>query len=103
LPGGHVEYGEDLQSALKREIREELGIDVEVDEPFYSFSYTTAHAHTIGLVCLAEITGTEEASVMNTETDHIVWSEEGALSRYLAEDDYNLDAARIGFKRVELH
>src|SRR5213594_594894 len=33
LPGGHVEPEESLDQALKREIREELGIRVEKDNP----------------------------------------------------------------------
>ncbi len=30
IPGGHVEYGESLEKALVREIKEEMGIDVKV-------------------------------------------------------------------------
>ena len=100
LPGGHVEFGEDLKSALKREIREEFAIDVEVDEPFYSFSYLTDNEHTIGLVCHARIIGSADDLVLNTETDHIVWSDEEALTRYLTADDHNLHAARAGFERL---
>jgi ADP-ribose pyrophosphatase YjhB (NUDIX family) len=33
LPGGGVEYGESLDSALKRELKEELDISIEVFEP----------------------------------------------------------------------
>lgn len=33
LPGGGVEYGESLDHALKRELKEELGISIEVNEP----------------------------------------------------------------------
>jgi len=30
LPGGHVEYGETVEEAIKREMREELGIEVKI-------------------------------------------------------------------------
>lgn len=39
FPGGKVEPGESLTAALQRELREELGIDVEVNDEYY----TTTH------------------------------------------------------------
>jgi A/G-specific adenine glycosylase len=50
FPGGKQEPGEDLSECLQREIREELGIEVEVGEEFgiYQHAYThfkvTLHA-----------------------------------------------------------
>jgi mutator protein MutT len=39
FPGGKVEDGESLRSALQREIREELGVDVRVDDEFFTVEH----------------------------------------------------------------
>lgn len=36
FPGGHVDEDEEIDECMKREIREEVGIDVEVNDPFLS-------------------------------------------------------------------
>jgi len=39
FPGGKVEDGESLRSALQREIREELGVDVGVEDEFFTVEH----------------------------------------------------------------
>ena len=39
LPGGHLEYGEDLKESLKREIIEELGVEPEISRLLYINTY----------------------------------------------------------------
>ena len=36
FPGGHLAEGESIDECMKREIKEEVGIDVEVNDPFLS-------------------------------------------------------------------
>jgi len=43
FPGGHREPGETLEAALKRELKEELAIDVAVQEPFITVRHAFTH------------------------------------------------------------
>lgn len=42
LPGGHIDFGEDIVEGLKREIQEEFGMRISVGDPFAAFTYTNA-------------------------------------------------------------
>lgn len=40
LPGGHIDFGENIVDGLKREIMEEFGMRLHVGDPFAVFDYT---------------------------------------------------------------
>lgn len=58
LPGGHVDYGETVEKAIQREMREELGIPVKIKKLFgvYSNPKRDPRYHTASVVYLLKKT-----------------------------------------------
>lgn len=56
LPGGHVNYGERVEEALKREMKEELGITVKIKKLIgvYSDPRRDPRYHTVSVVYLCQ-------------------------------------------------
>ena len=54
FPGGHVDYGERVEKAIQREMKEELGVSVKIIKLFgvYSDPKRDPRYHTISLVYL---------------------------------------------------
>ncbi len=78
LPGGKLEFGEDPEAAVRREVAEELGIDAGVTQLYRVISWLdtverdTQHVIVVYLVALAS--DTVKIS-LSTEHDKFVWKE----------------------------
>lgn len=104
LPGGHIDFGEELVDGLKREIREEFGVEIEVGDPFYVFTYTNniKRSHSIEVDYFARFLGDLNEIKLNPE-DHsgFAWFAEDELSNAATHnkqpDDAGFDAIRKGF------
>jgi 8-oxo-dGTP diphosphatase len=105
LVGGHVDYGEDLVNGLKREVREELSMEIKVGSPFASFTYINEikQTHSIEVIFFAQFTDPIEQIRLNPE-DHseYIWASindiRSTYAKDLDPDDPELKAILKGFE-----
>lgn len=45
LPGGHIDWGEDPEEALKREAEEELGVEITIEKPVLAWNKHISEKH----------------------------------------------------------
>ncbi len=59
LPGGHIDFGEDLKPGLQREVREELNVKINIGAPFGAFTYMNKikGSHSVELAFFATFDG----------------------------------------------
>ncbi len=104
LPGGHIDYGEDIIEGLKREIKEEFGMEIKVGDPFAAFTYTNEvkGSHSIEVIYFATFVDPIENIQINPE-DHSLyeWISENELEKIYTEnkrgDDPEIKALQKGF------
>jgi nucleoside triphosphatase len=82
LPGGHIEVGESMVDAVKREVKEEVGLDVEVVEMlliqeaiFAREFYKKKHFIFIDFYCKSK---NQQVKLDNSEIQSYVWVFPGA-------------------------
>lgn len=71
MPGGHVDFGEELIDGLTREVDEEFGMKINIGDPFSAFTYENhiKGSHTVEVIYFAKFAESFDAIKINPE-DH---------------------------------
>ena len=98
LPGGHVEHGETLEEALKREFMEEFSMPIRVGHPIYAFTYLRGDKHVVEIDYLAELEDPKQPIVLHAE-DHLEsrWMTETEFEALWDKEDAEYAAIKRGF------
>lgn len=81
--GGRLEFGEDLLDGLSREIKEEVGLTVQIDRLLYAFTkLVNPQWQTVGLtyLCYADT----DMVVLSNEHKNFLWATREQLEELLA-------------------
>ncbi len=56
LPGGHIDFGEELEDGLRREVMEEFNKEIVLGEPFAAFTYVNEvkGSHSVEIIYFAK-------------------------------------------------
>lgn len=108
LPGGHVDFGEEVPAGLEREIEEEFGMKVEIGDPFAVFTYQNEvkGSHSIEVIYFASFIDPIDSITMNPD-DHSTfgWYSEAELPQTFVStkdaDDDEVKAIYRGFALLD--
>mgnify|MGYP006302584015 CR=1 FL=1 len=78
IPGGHIEYGEDVEEAMLRELHEETGISASAGHArffgYYTEYYPELEWHAVALIFIVHPdTSPEELTRQETEGKELHW------------------------------
>ena len=84
-PGGTVEFGEKLEEAVKREIREEVGVEIKILKPLGYTDHLAENEHWISFGFLARVESGVPKNMEPDKHDEVGWYNFNQLPNNLAQ------------------
>ncbi len=101
LPWGHIEFWETLEEGLQREMFEEFGVSIIVEEPFHAFTYIRDNntVHSIEVDYFVRFENSQQVIKLNSE-DHLEyrWIDAWEVKNFFNEDDEEYKAIMKWFE-----
>jgi len=86
--GGKLEFGEELEPSLKREIFEEVGLDVSVDKLLYATTFKT-HEYRQIVILSYLCTALDDKISLSAEHQNYLWAGKEQMLKLLPEPIIN--------------
>lgn len=103
LPGGHIDFGENIVEGLKREIMEEFGMRLKVGEPFCVFDYSNhvKGSHSLEAIYFATFEDPpEQITVDPADHSEFSWFAEDELHKIVSPGKTEEDGEYKAIKRA---
>lgn len=99
LPGGHIDFGEDIVEGLKREVKEEFGMEISVGDSFYTFTYPNEikGSHSIEAIYFARFTTPlDEIKIDPQDHSEYGWFTKDEITTKVVSENKKEDDIEIG-------
>jgi 8-oxo-dGTP diphosphatase len=83
LPGGHIDFGEQPEEGLARELMEELQLEVVVGDVFSAFTYVNEvkESHSVELLYFAQAKEGSEPQANPSDHSELTWFTEDTIEQ----------------------